>query len=163
MSHDPEDEARYPKLKAKAAATRHLARYALELMTTFGTNSDEDAEATLVCKYLVRFYEILDAETMFLAEATRDEIQLLGRNLALVYASLATKSAQARLKMWKLTPRMHLFVHLCEWQIATHGNPRYYWCYADEALVGLMSEVAATCHPLTMAASALYKWLLLAF
>jgi hypothetical protein len=43
------------------------------------------------------------------------------------------------------------------------GNPKFYWVYADEDLVGQMIEVSRSCHPTTVAATAMYKWLLLAF
>ena len=43
------------------------------------------------------------------------------------------------------------------------GNPRCYWTYADEDMVGHMIEVAQSCHPVTLAATAMFKWLVLQF
>ena len=62
-------------------------------------------------------------------------------------------------KLWKMNPKLHLFDHLCCWQAVEVGNPRFYWTYSDEDLVGLLIEVAESCHPTTLAASALFKWL----
>ena len=56
-----------------------------------------------------------------------------------------------------------MFQHLCEDQVVEWGiNPKYFWTYADEDFVGHMIEVAETCHPRTMAITAMYKWVLLA-
>ena len=60
-------------------------------------------------------------------------------------------------------PKAHLFQHLCEWQAVELGNPKFYWVYADEDLVGHMIEVGRSCHPTTVATTALFEWLLLAF
>ena len=142
----------WPKLRAKAAATRHLANFALELVREFGRA--EDRKVLAVCQLLCRFYDILNAEPMFVS----DEILELGRRFGALYLALSREAAEAREKMWKATPKHHLFVHLCEWQSVESGNPRFYWAYADEDLVRLLVNVAKTCHPATMAPSALFKW-----
>ena len=58
---------------------------------------------------------------------------------------------------------MHLIEHMTGDQAATFGNPRYYWCYTDEDLVGLTIEVPENCHVATVAEMVLVKWLILAF
>ena len=65
-------------------------------------------------------------------------------------------------KLFKMTPKLHLFIHLCE-QAVLLGKPRFYWTYADEDLVGQFIEIAETVHPTTMAITALFKWLHLLF
>ena len=62
-----------------------------------------------------------------------------------------------------MSPKHHLFQHLCEDQALAYGNPAFYWTYADEDLVGLLIEVAHSCHPSTMATVGLFKWRILAF
>jgi hypothetical protein len=156
-------KAGWPKLKAKAAQTRCLSRYALELMQKFGDKSDHDRKVTAVCQLLVRFYDLMDAESMFLGESARKEMPNIGFRLGTLYSDLAAQAAAIGEKMWKTSPKLHIFVHLCEWQCLEFGNPRYYWCYADEDLVGSMIEIGETCHPRTIAASCLFKWLHLAF
>ena len=59
--------------------------------------------------------------------------------------------------------KMHLFIHLMEWQVTEIGlNPRGCWTHADEDLVGTMVEVSRSCHPSTLMPVSLTKWLLLA-
>ena len=72
---------------------------------------------------------------------------------------MAAESAAARVKMWKMNPKLHLFDHLCDYQAGEGLNPRSFWTYVDEDLVGLLVEVAESCHPVTTAPSALFKWL----
>ena len=154
----------WPKLKAKAAATRHLASYALHIVQTFGSMSvDEDRKILGVCQLLCSFYSIMDSESQFLSPAAKTELPKLGARLVGLYSSLATEAKRNNLKLWKLQPKLHLFLHLCEWQAISQGNPRYYWTYSDEDLAGKMAEVASTCHPTTMAISAIFKWLHLSF
>ena len=146
----------WPKLKAKAAARRHLAAYALHLMTSHGNPADRKELA--VCQLLVRFYEILDNESMYLSPAANRELVKVGSQLCILYTSLAADAAHNGSKMWKCTPKRNLFAHLCEWQAGEAGNPRFCWPQADEDLDGLLVEVAESCHPLTMSVSALFKW-----
>jgi len=157
----------YPKLKAKAAATRHMLPYAISLMKRFAVTdggSDEkthDDRATLVMGYLQRFYDILYEEGQLMTQHAKSEIAEVGRRLAVIYVALARDSLRAETRLWKPTPKLHVFVHLCEWQSLL--NPRSFWCYADEDLVGLMVEVAESVHPRTVAASAMFKWIQLSF
>ena len=151
------------KLKAKAAATRHLARYALALALEFGAGDKEDRHILALCQLLCQFYDLIDTESMFFGPVAKAQIPGIAQRLVGIYTALATAAKEAGEKMWKPTPKMHLFLHLCEWQATTHGNPRYWWTYSDEDLQGSMSEVAASCHPSTMATSALFKWLHIVF
>ena len=149
----------WPKLKAKAAATRHLAKYALHIVQQFGSRSTEDRRMLGVAQLLVRFYAILDEESRSLSAPARIELPKLGQQLVGLYTALATDAKERGLKLWKLQPKLHLFQHMCEWQSLSFGNPRYCWTYADEDLAGIMAEVASSCHPATMSISSLFKWL----
>ena len=153
----------WPKLKAKAAATRHLADYALHLVQQHGTMAVEDRRMLGVCQSLVRFYTILNEESRFLSPVAKIEVAKVGQQLVGLYTALATEAKERGLKLWKLQPKLHLFLHLCEWQAPHKGNPRFFWTYADEDLAGTMAEVAASCHPATMSSSGLFKWLHIAF
>ena len=79
--------------------------------------------------------------------------------MCVLFCSLAETAAARHERAWKVMPKLHLFAHLTEWQVEEWGNPRYYWTYSDESLVGLLIEVAESCHPATMAISAIFKWL----
>jgi hypothetical protein len=156
----------WPKLSAKAAATRHLASYALYVMQTFGQfasldvfRREHDTLALGVCQLLVRFYEILELNSMFLTDADKVELPNLANQLMGMYSKLAVMCADRQLRLWKVSPKMHLFLHLCIEQAVACGNPRFYWTYGDEDLVGILIGVAEGVHPSTLAISVLTKWL----
>ena len=87
----------------------------------------------------------------------------LGQRLGTYYQRLSASALISAERMWKMTPKLHLFIHLTGWQVVYHGNPRYWWTYADEDLVGLMIEIAESCHPRTVAVITLFKWLHVVF
>jgi hypothetical protein len=155
----------WPKLRAKAAQTRHLARYALHLISTFGNfeSLDEwtrthDQLALGVCQMLVRFYQLLDSEAQFVSDAAKAEFKDVGNNLGGMYARLAAMAFARELKMWKTSQKHHQWMHLCVDQIV-NGNPKNFWCYGDEDLVRIMIGISHSVHPRTLSVSVLCKWL----
>ena len=154
------NQSGFPKLKAKAAATRHVSEFALHIAKA---ECGGDKRVVAVAQLMCRFYKELATAGMFLEQDVVDRVAKIGRQLCCIYADMARESLATGVRMWKLAPKFHLFQHLCEWQIAeTPLNPRTYWTYADEDLVGQMVEVSASCHVSTLPAVALSKWVLLA-
>ena len=154
----------YPKLKSKANQARHLAFYVLEIMVAHSRGDERDRHLVAVCQMLVRYYEVLNSESLYLRPEARDELVQIGFRLASAYSKLASWAFAEGVKMWKTSPKLHLFQHLCEhqsyyWRL----NPRYWWCYSDEDLVGQLITVAESLHPRTMAVNTLMKWLHLFF
>ena len=148
----------WPKLKAKGAATRHAVPFALTL-----AHKHCDRRVVALCQLLCEFYQIIDAQGIFLDDEAKARLPVLGRQMCSLYALLATDALNAGKKCWKMTPKVHLVQHLLEWQAPSVGNPRFYWTYADEDLVGSMIEVAESCHSSTMAVTCMVKWLVFAF
>ena len=156
----------WPRLKAKAAATRHLAAYALDLAVRFGRVDSlgdfvktHDELTIAVCQLMVEFYHTINSESMQLSAAGQARIQELGHQFAFMYGRLSKMCFDRGIRLWKLSPKLHMFMHLCLWQILEWGNPRFWWVYGDEDLVGIMIHIAETVHPTTLAASVLSKWL----
>ena len=148
----------WPKLKAKGAVARYLAAFALQLAEAYLGEREQ-----MLCKLLVRFYDLLRENGQFLTPEAKSELPELGRSLSELYSSLAAETAATGSKMWKSLPKLHLFQHLCEWQAPAFGNPRFWWVYADEDFVGQFIDVAETCHPKTLAVTSMWKWLILIF
>ena len=158
----------WPKLKAQAAATRHLAAYALYLVVEFSTPDDDewgthDQLALGLVQLLNRFYELLNSESMFMSDSSRVEIVELGLMVASLYSRLSSMCFGWGIKLWKTQPKLHLFEHLCEDQAPLQGNPRYWWTYGDEDLVGILIGIAEGVHPSTLAVSVLFKWAICVF
>ena len=153
----------WPKLKAKAAATRHLAPFAAKLANEFNAQSLHDQQRQTVIDCLVAFYETLNSGDRCLSKAALDKLTQIGYDLCQNYARLANEALELQQKRWKLVPKFHLFQHLCFTQAPSLGNPRFFWTYPDEDMVGHMVEAAQSCHPLTLAKTALYKYLVMMF
>ena len=148
----------WPKLKAKGAPIRHLASFAWAL-----AQQHLGVREAAVSQLLVRFYELISGPDMFLGADETREIAAVGLRVGVLYAQLADDALARGVKGWKVSPKLHLFQHICEWQAAEYGSPRFWWTYADEDMVGHMIECGSTCHPRTLAPTALYKWLLFSF
>jgi len=153
----------WPKLKAKAAATRHLAPLASQLADEFNSGSHHDQLRKIVADSLVQFYVLVQQEDRAISAQARQELPNLCRRLCRAYAHLANESVNAQVMAWKLVPKFHLFCHLCFSQALEFGNPRFFWTYPDEDIVGQMIEAAKSCHQSTLASTALYKFLVLVF
>ena len=154
----------WPKLKCKGATARHLIVCGLALMNEFGNPADlQDAQMIALCTLLSRFYDILYENSFFLSAAAKLEMPRLGQRFAEIYTNLARGAVEAGVRCWKLAPKLHLWEHLTEYQAVHFGNPRYYWCYADEDLVGLIVGLASGVHPITLPESLLFKWLHIQF
>ena len=108
----------------------------------------------LVQRHWLPFYGLLEACTRHMSCDCRREMAKFSREICSFYATLSSQHAP---NAWRLTPKFHLLLHLVEVQIPQWGSPRFFWCYADDDLIGQVIDVASSCHPSTMAAVALYK------
>ena len=87
-----------------------------------------------------------------------------GQSVARAYELLSSLYFHMRVKMWKMMPKVHLFEHLTEHMVAYwKTNPKTFWTYQDEDLVGEVITAAHQTHPTTMCYVLLYKWLLQKF
>ncbi len=134
--------------------TRHFVPYIVKLCMQFDSGTEHDKFRLACATSLASFYGALEACPRHIDAECQRELAKLGRQICSFYAALNGKHGP---KAWKLTPKFHLLLHLVEIQIPRWGNPRFFWCYADEDLVGQVVEVAGSCHPSTMAELALYK------
>ena len=149
----------WPKLKAKAAAVRHLAAYALELCVRYGGATVHDDRRRAVCQLLARFYEIIGSDERWLNESHLLELRELSVLLVRTYLKLSAEALKNKVRAWKAVPKFHVFQHICEIQAAVFGNPTRYWTYSDEDFVGLCVEIGQSAHPRTLALNVIFEWL----
>ena len=117
-----------------------------------------DELALGVCQMLVQFYELLDTNSMFVSEEAKVQFTRIGNLMPAMYSRLSTMCFNSGLLLWKLQPKMHMFVHLCLHQII-FSNQQYFWSYVDEDLVRIMIGSAESVHPTTLPISVLTKCL----
>jgi hypothetical protein len=152
----------WPKLKAKAAATRHLARYAACLAARYDTGTTHDRRRRAVADLLVAFYDIVEDDPDILSQAAFDSLKVIGKSLLECYLALSSEALALKQRAWKCVPKFHIFIHLCEIQ-CHFRNPRCFWVYADEDLQRHIGEIATSCAVSNLAQMVLYKWLVLVF
>ena len=112
---------------------------------------------------LVRFYDILDSAGRYLTTEEKLEIQHIGKILVSIYSQLSEEALARNVRLWKMVPKFHMMVHLCEIYAPQIGNPKYYWCYEEEDMHKNIKEIALSCHPSTVAFMVSYKWVILSF
>lgn len=152
-----------PEFKAKAAATRHITPFAAMLAAEFNSGSLHDQQRQLTIDSLVEFYKLIQEGSRAISADALKRLPKCCQQLCINFAHLASEALLAAEPAWKLKPKMHLFQHLCHYQAQQFGNPRFFLTYPDEDMVGQMIDVAKSCHPSTLAKTALYKWLVSAF
>jgi hypothetical protein len=148
----------WPKLKCKAAATRHLSKFALHLARVYHDGTAHDAKKVGVAELLCRFYDILSEGDRFLSNAQKDELSRLGALFLTLYGDLSKEAVTNGVRAWKLTPKFHAMIHICEQQAFL--NPRFSWTYRDEDFQRLLKQIAVQCHPSTVPHTVLYRWLI---
>jgi hypothetical protein len=89
------------------------------------------------------------------------EIAKIGALFVASYGHLSHEALVAGVRAWKMVPKFHTFVHLCERQ--SFINARFAWTYGDEDLQRIVKDIALACHKNTVAPCTLYRWLIGAF
>ena len=114
-----------------------------------------------VIQLLDEFYSIIHDQDLFLEDWAVTRISEITFMFCNIFTDLSRSAHDNNEKLWKSTPKLHLFAHLGEDQVPTLKlNPRSFWCYADEDLVGQLIEIASSSHPMTLAEIGMLKWLL---
>ena len=129
-----------PKLRGKAAETRFLMPFVLQLTAEFASRSKHAALVHQVAEHLSNLYMYLDASP-FPAELAAAECQLFcDKYLALNLEA----EARGRPKHWKMKPKFHLIQELLQYDcLRTQQSPRLSWTYADESWGGVVAKIAA--------------------
>lgn len=154
----------WPKLKCKAAATRHVAPFIVQLARAAPDVDTPHGQRRLaLAGAMDRFYDILAESPRFLSPEAKVEVAAVGRAAFGLYAALSAEALQQRRRAWKMTAKFHMFLHVVETQCYYYGNPRYFWTYSDEDLQRYMTDIASSCHPDHLAPTLLLKWSILTF
>ena len=62
---------------------------------------------------------------MFVSGAIKEELPKLSKRFGFAYGRLAALAVGNSYRLWKVTPKFHLFCHLLETQAVLQGNPRF--------------------------------------
>ena len=96
------------KLKAKAASTRHLVRYAADLSRRYNDGSVHDRRRLACCDFLQFFYETCAEHGRFIPKTRQDELKAGVRSFMSSYVGLAAEALRQELRAWKMAPKFHV-------------------------------------------------------
>ena len=118
----------WPKLKAKAANTRYLVRYACHLAEKHNDSSLHDRRRLACCQYLKHVYDVVSGDDRWFSPAQQEGLKVGVRNFVSCYAHLSREALSSipPKRAWKMVPKFHAFVHLVEIQIPLWSNPRFF-------------------------------------
>ena len=127
-----------PRLRAKAAETRHLVPLLVQLCREnpgFLGRRPKSMYLTQACSEMLQFYKVMEEEP---------------RNMSAQGLLLLRRHMTRFLTFWKsfgghLVFKHHMAWHLAE-RAASHGNPKCYWTYPDEGENRQMGTVAKSLH-----------------
>ena len=85
----------YPKLKAKAAATRHLIGFALSLARR---HCKFDLRIIAVAQLMQEFYALVHKEGMYMSAESRARVAKIGGEFCSIYAQLARSALEQKQK-----------------------------------------------------------------
>ena len=117
----------WPKLKCKAAAVRHLLRYAKKLAEDSNSGNIHDQRRLACCTILQRFYDICDNNERWLPPDELNELAEGARTCLGIYGNLARESLLKKERCWTLTATFYVYVHVCEVQAKGLGNPSFFY------------------------------------
>ena len=133
-------------LKGKGAETRHLIpvlhRLCQEHVDLHG-ETDVKKSMVLALKAASQFYELCEAQPMFMSpQASRKALALM-ETLLKQYSIFHTKTSENGQWYCNIVPKCHHSWHMAD--AARFMNPRHCWTYKCESWVGKISTIAASC------------------
>ena len=166
----------YPFLKAKAAQTRHLAKFGLALAHRhrsgdsaflpfcFPSGHHLEPVCNEYLEHLVKMFEGLATycdslmETPFSEQKCKDAMYQYLQALEVLHKLFRRVPGPHANLPFNVRPKAHMCQHLVEETVPVHGTPAGFWCYRDEDFVGLVKYIASkTKHPFTLAHRVLQK------
>ena len=138
------------KLKIKAAESRYMIPCIRHMLAYYFKVETEHQQLRLACVTALdeMYKEMRKPDNLF----DGPQAATLIRRHLILYAELgaeALRNLDHQSCGWikyRWYPKHHLFSHL-EGQIASNGSPALNWCYADESAIGILVDVAESCHP----------------
>ena len=122
-----------PKLRASAAQTRALVPFGLQCaVDLLDDNNPVEAAVSAAAFHLDQCYRALSHESMFGTDVLREH----STKFALQYVALSDAAEDD--KVWRLKPKLHLFLEVS----SEGGKPSLNWTYRDEDFGGSVARMS---------------------
>ena len=144
--------SKFKELHAKAAIARHLGPALNIMMQGLGTWApSHDGGSLMLChaaellQNLSKFYDVIMYEDLWLSDAGAKEAHDCLQAVGAHHQRLCHISMQQRRKLFMMTEKAHYLQHMALDLLIMRSTPRINWVYADEDLMGRVSQVASKC------------------
>ena len=143
-----------PVLRAKANETKNLVEFVVALLENHAANLDETVHKYLLASARAahQVNEIIRTSPRLM---TRDQQQEL-LNAFIRHCSMYERAGG------HLVAKHHLMLH-CIQRIGVLGNPKYYSCYRDESLNGVLIKISRRAHRMTFMDTVHIKFMILGY
>ena len=147
--------SQYPELKSKAYHCRILISWVAQLTASQVRRTPHASlhmkmRATC-CWALSTFCWLVDEFGNYLTDNQIRQLQFHGQTFLITYQHLAATSYFQGTCLWSLKPKLHQFQHALKDLWVDRLNPRLYWCFGDESMIGILKRSAAKVHRSTSA------------
>ena len=145
-----------PQFRGKAAVARKLVPILLKMLHMhFPPINDYTLRMVACLGFLAKAYHELD----HWSTGSAIRLETFCRKHVALYLSLAEDTRREdEWLLWRWKPKHHMLLHLSKEQAARMGNPRNWWCYADENAIGIAVSIAESVHPSTLPTASMIKY-----
>jgi hypothetical protein len=140
-----------PVLKAKASESRHLLDFCVKVVEQNQASLDPSQAMFLIAA---------GQSAMTVNDIIRTSPQIMSVEIQERMMKAYIRHCVMFMKAGgQFVPKHHLMLH-CIQRISILGNPRFYHCYHDESLNGVVKKIAKSCHRMTLMHSVhnKFKW-----
>ena len=123
----------------KAANTRNLYRFGMELSRQLDDGSVRMTRRRIVCQALHDVNEIIDSGPLFLVGDTLSTFVSSVHKIQVNMSWLARDAIERGDMTWKIFPKVHLLSHLADQAVLI--NPRFVRCYRQESGMGKIQKI----------------------
>ena len=128
----------YPVLRAKAAETRHLLPFVVQLARDINSGSREHLHRVRMLEHVERFYDIIYTAGPHLTGAEHKDLVAAAWGHIRHYAWLGRHFRSRGILLYNFMIEHHYLLHMAEQ--AHILNPRFCQTYIDESVVGRIAK-----------------------
>ena len=152
-------EGAAPKLKMKAADGRHFFMLLVTVLELFFPPASERERLRLACVRSMRgIYEELEN---WEPATSPETISQCARRVVMLTRELHRLGGNPQ--MWRVYPKHHLMIHVCESTLGSRLSPKLEWCYSDEDVIGQCAKLCGRTHPIYIGQMLIARYRILLF
>ena len=149
---------KYPELMASGSDTHIVCTWLEEVLTPFSGVSQELCAFCTLLWSGNRCLRILYAAGWFLDEQEKHSVKMLGGIYVQTFLFLAWEAVTSHKLLFRIKPKMHLFVHVMEHPRLVNGS--FYSTWMDEDFLKKISKTLGLSYVKTAQVRLLQRWLL---